>query len=330
VRIIVERAAGGDMAKTTVSACRRRLLSAALAACVFPMAAKDAFGTSGASEGLIIKAVPSTGERLPVIGLGTDAFYRAEKSAIEAEIGRMVQLGGSVIDTASDYGDSESLIGDALATLGLRRRTFLATKLTAGGEGVFGIGSDLGGEQSFQRSLRRLRTEHIDLLQVHNLDGVDRLMPLMQRWKQAGQIRYIGVTVSVQWQHDELVQTMRRYPLDFIQVDYSISNRDAERAIFPTALERKVAVLVDLPLGRASLIREAQGHPLPQWAADLGISSWSQLFLKYVVSHPAVTCAIPGSTKLTHLEDNQAAARGLLPDAGARERMERYWRDVVA
>ncbi len=316
------------MAKTSVSSGRRGLLRAALAACVFPATAKQAFGTAAPSAGPITKAIPSTGERLPVIGLGTDAFYRSEQPAIEAEIGRMVQLGGTVIDTASDYGDSESLIGDALATLGLRRQIFLATKLTAGG-GVFGIGSDLGGEGSFQRSLRRLRTERIDLLQVHNLDGVDRLMPLMQRWKQAGQIRYIGVTVSVQWQHDQLVQAMRRYPLDFIQVDYSISNRDAEKVIFPTALERKLAVLVDLPLGRASLIREAQGHPLPPWAADIGISSWSQLFLKYVISHPAVTCAIPGSTKLAHLEDNQAAARGVLPDSGARERMQRYWRDVV-
>lgn len=273
----------------------------------------------------VTKPIPSTGEPLPVIGLGTDAFYRSEQAAIRAEIERMVQLGGTVIDTASDYGDSEELIGEALAASGLRGRLFVATKLTASG-GLLGLG--VAGEASFRRSLQRLRTDRVDLLQVHNLDGVDELMPTMQRWKQQGLTRYLGVTVSVRWQHDALVQTMRRYALDFIQVDYSIDNRDAERVIFPTARERRMAVLVNLPLGRASLISRARGKALPPWAADLGIFSWSQFFLKYVISQPAVTCAIPGSTKLAHLEDNQLAARPPLPDAAARERMERYWRSL--
>jgi aryl-alcohol dehydrogenase-like predicted oxidoreductase len=231
----------------------------------------------------------------------------------------MNELGGSVIDTAAAYGDSEALIGDALAALGIRDRMFLATKLTADG---FFSG---GGEASFHRSLERLKTQRIDLLQVHNLNGVDSLMPLLQQWKKAGNIRYLGVTTSRVSQHGDIVEAMRKYPLDFIQVDYSIANRDAAASVFPVALERRVAVLVNLPLARAALIGQAGERKLPDWAADIDVSSWSQFFLKYVISHPAVTCAIPGSTKLAHLEDNQAAARGRLPDAATRSKMEKLW-----
>jgi aryl-alcohol dehydrogenase-like predicted oxidoreductase len=235
----------------------------------------------------------------------------------------MNELGGTVIDTAAAYGDSEALIGDTLAELGLRDRMFLATKLTAGG--FFGGGGGGSGAESFQRSLERLKTKRIDLLQVHNLSGVDSLMPVLQAWKKAKQIRYIGVTTSRVGQHAEIVEAMRKYPLDFIQVDYSIANRDAAATVFPTALERRVAVLVNLPLARASLIGQAGQRQLPEWASSIDVSSWGQFFLKYVISHPAVTCAIPGSTKLAHLEDNQGAARGRLPDAAMRTRMEQFW-----
>lgn len=281
------------------------------------------------SSTLITKIIPSTGERLPAIGLGTDSFRPSEKAAIQAEIKRMTELGGSVIDTSSDYGDSEVLIGEALQALGVRDRLFIATKLTAGAP-FFGLGGGVGGEQSFHRSQERLHTQRIDLLQVHNLDGVDSLMPMMQQWKKDGQIRYLGVTVSISWQHHAIAEAMRRYPLDFIQVDYSIASRGAEAEVLPTAMERKVAVLANLPLGRASLIRQAAGRKLPVWAADIGVSSWSQFFLKYVISHPAVTCAIPGSTKVAHLEDNQGAARGPLPDAAMRRKMEHYWAGSAA
>jgi aryl-alcohol dehydrogenase-like predicted oxidoreductase len=281
--------------------------------------------TSLASEAitpstLIIKSIPSTGERVPVIGLGTDAFKQDERDAIRAEIQRMNELGGTVIDTAAAYGDSEALIGEALAATGLRDRMFIATKLTAGG--MFG---GEGGEASFMRSLERLKTQHIDLLQVHNLSGVDSLMPMLQKWKQAGKIRYIGVTTSRVSQHGELVEAMRKYPLDFIQVDYSIGNRDAATTVLPVALERRLGVLVNLPLARASLIGQAKQRSLPDWAASIDVTSWSQFFLKYVASHPAVTCAIPGSTKVAHLEDNQVAARGRLPDAAMRLKMEQFW-----
>jgi len=269
---------------------------------------------------VIGKAIPSTGENLPVVGLGTDAFRSDASEAIRAEIQRMAELGGTVIDTAAAYGDSEALIGDALAAFGIRNRMFIATKLTAGGM----TGGD-GAEASFHRSLERLRTDRIDLLQIHNLSGVEILMPMLQKWKQAGKIRYLGVTTSRTSQHAEIIEVMRRYPLDFIQVDYSIANRDAASAVLPAALEHRVAVLVNLPLARATLIGQAAQRPLPDWASSIDVSSWSQFFLKYVISHPAVTCAIPGSTKVAHLEDNQLAARGHLPDAAMREKMQQYW-----
>jgi aryl-alcohol dehydrogenase-like predicted oxidoreductase len=275
---------------------------------------------------LITKAIPSSGEKIPAIGLGTDAFRDSERDAIRDEIKRMTELGGSLIDTAAAYGDSEALIGDSLASLGVRGRIFIATKLTAGG-GLFGGGA--GGEQSLKRSLERLKTQRLDLLQVHNLDGVETLIPMLQDWKRAGKIRYVGVTTSRLGQHAELVEVMRKYPLDFIQVDYSIGNRDAATSVFPTALERRVAVLVNLPLARASLIGQAGTRPLPDWTADIDVSSWGQFFLRYVISHPAVTCAIPGSTKVAHLEDNQGAARGRLADAATRARMEQYWDGVA-
>jgi len=293
-------------------------------------ASADAAGSGGAAPGgpLIVKPIPSTGERLPVIGLGTDSFRDSERDAIRAEIAKMHQLGGTVIDTAAAYGDSEALIGEALADSGLRAKMFLATKLTNGGDFFYGGG--IGGKASLDRSLARLKTDKLDLLQIHNLSGVDELMPLLRDWKRAGKIRYYGVTTSRVGQHDDMVAVMRKYPLDFIQVDYSIANRDAEKQIFPLAIERRIAVLANLPLIHGSLMEEASEHKLPDFARDIGVSSWSQFLLKYVVSHPAVTCAIPGSTKVAHLVDNQRAGRGTLPDSAMRRRMEEYWSRITA
>jgi aryl-alcohol dehydrogenase-like predicted oxidoreductase len=263
---------------------------------------------------LITKAIPITGEKLPPVGLGTDQFRSSERDAIQAEIQRMNQMGGTVIDTAAAYGDSESLIGDALAALNVRDRMFVATKLTGD-----------GGPQSFERSLARLKTQRVDLLQVHNLEGVEALMPLLQKWKQAGRIRYIGITTSRVGQHSRMVEYMRRYPIDFVQVDYSLADRDAAMNVLPLALQRRVAVLANVPFGFGAVIRRAQTRQLPDWAADLDVTSWAQFLLKYVISHPAVTCAIPGSTQVAHLEDNQRAARGRLPDESMRRKMEQFW-----
>ena len=294
---------------------RRRFVAGAAAAAVGSLLDGALAADPAATDGpLITKAIPSSGEQLPAIGIGTDSFAESARGEIQAQLARMIGLGGTVIDTAAAYGDSEALIGAALAELGTRARMFLATKLVAS-----------GGAESLARSLTRLKTDHIDLLQVHNLNGVATLLPAMQQWKQEKKIRYIGITTSRVSQHAEMIASMRAHPLDFIQVDYSIANRDAAATILPLAAERRIAVLVNLPFDRASLFHEAAGRPLPPWAADIDVKSWAQFFLKYVISHPAVTCAIPGSTQLSHFIDNQQAGRGRLPDASVRRRMEQYW-----
>jgi len=270
---------------------------------------------------LITRAIPSTGEKLPVVGLGTDQFRMGERAAIQAEIQRMLELGGTVIDTAAAYGDSEEIIGESLAALGSRDKVFVATKLSVDEEGT----DTRSGEDSLRRSLAHLRTQRVDLLQVHNLEGVEALLPVMQKWKQEGRIRYIGITTSRVGQHSHMVQFMRAYPLDFVQVDYSLANRDAAANVLPLARERRIAVLANVPFGFGSLLRQAQLRRLPDWAADLDVTSWSQFLLKYVISHPAVTCVIPGSTQVAHLEENQRAGRGRLPDEAMRRRMEEVW-----
>jgi aryl-alcohol dehydrogenase-like predicted oxidoreductase len=234
-----------------------------------------------------------------------------------------------VIETAPVYGESEQVIGELVAELGIRDRVFLATKLTAApmklpppniDPGVFGV-------DSLERSLERLKTDHLDLLQVHNLRGVDQLWPALAAAKKAKKVRYIGITTATENQQAEMLGLMHKYPLDFVQVDYSIADRSAAMSVLPLALERKIAVIANVPFGgRAGAnLTQSQNRPLPAFAAEFGATDWPQLLLKYVVSHPAVTCTIAGSTKLEHLEDNQAAARGVLPDAAGRRRIEQYW-----
>jgi aryl-alcohol dehydrogenase-like predicted oxidoreductase len=274
---------------------------------------------------LTTKSVPSSGEKLPVIGLGTNAYSVSAPDELAARrevLKRMAELGASVVDTAPAYGDSESVLGGLVAELGIRDRLFLATKITASDS------EKDPGKAMFEESLKRLRTERIDLLQVHSLRGVDVLMPALRDWKSAKRIRYIGVTTSRGDQHPELLSVMGRHPIDFIQVNYSLGDRDAADRILPLAADRGMAVLVNLPFGGRrgrNLFQQTALKPLPAWAADFGIRSWGQFFLKYAVSHPAVTCAIPGTTKVSHLVDNLGAARGPLLDPDVRRRMEETW-----
>ena len=300
---------------------RRTAVCGALAMGANTLLSRPVVAAAGPALPLITKTIPSSGEKLPAVGLGTDKFALTEREAIIAEIRQMQQLGGTVIDTAAAYGDAESLVGEALAAS--HSRMFIATKLTLSGRGFRGNG--LGGQESFDRSLMRLRTTKVDLLQVHNLDGVDALLPQMQKWKQDGKIRYVGITTSRVAQHEEMIGYLRKYPLDFVQVDYSLDNRDAAKVLLPLAQERRVAVLVNIPFGFGAVLRQAQTKKLPAWAADIDVTTWGQFLLKYVISHPAVTCAIPGSTQVAHLTDNQGAARGRLPDESTRRRMEQYW-----
>ena len=273
---------------------------------------------------LTTKAVPSTGERLAVIGVGTNNYSPTtpeERQARREVLSGLTAAGASIIDTAPAYRQSEAVIGDLLADIGNRRQAFIATKVTADGKLEQGVAM-------IRESMRRLKTDVLDLVQIHSLNGVDVLFPHLEELKRKGQVRYIGITTSSSSQHDAMVQVIKSQPLDFIQVDYSLANRSAAEDVLPAALERRIGVLINLPFGGrrdGNLFSRVRGAELPDWAAEIDAKSWGQVFLKYVVSHPAVTAAIPGMTKLEHLEDNLGAARGRMPDAAMRARMERYW-----
>lgn len=276
---------------------------------------------------LITKAIPKTGERIPVVGIGTNAYgvqTAEEKAPLRDVLKRIPELGGSVVDTAHGYGGgrSESVIGELLRENGNRDRIFLVTKVSTRGDLA-------AGKAQMEESLRRLQVDKVDGLLVHNLGGVDLLMPAFQEWKQAGKIRYLGISTSSDGQYAQLAEFIRKYPLDIVQVDYSLGNRGAAEMLLPLAQERGTAVMINVPFGgrrgASANFGRLASVPLPAWAADADIKSWPQYFLKYVVSHPAVTVAIPGTRSLRHLEDNQQAARGRLPDAAMRKRMEEFW-----
>ena len=273
---------------------------------------------------LITKAIPSTKEKLPVIGVGTNAFGVSDPAEIATRkevLRRLTELGGSVVDTAQVYGTSESVIGGSLAELGIRSKIFIATKTPLGGDVS-------NAADTIKKSFENLKTDKIDLLQIHNVHGVDELLPAMLDLKKAGRIRYVGITTSQTGQYAQLVEMMKKHPFDFVQVDYSIDNREAEKEVFAVAKDKGMGVLVNSPLGGRrgnNLLAKVGSRELPKWAADIDVTSWAQFFLKYDVSHPVVTVAIPGSTKVSHLEDNQRAARGRLPDAAMRKRMEEFW-----
>jgi aryl-alcohol dehydrogenase-like predicted oxidoreductase len=273
---------------------------------------------------LMTKPVPSTGERLAAIGVGTNNYSptTAEERAARREVlAGLTAAGAQVIDTAPAYRQSEAVIGELLADIGNRKQAFIATKVTADGKLAQGVAM-------IEESRRRLKTDVLDLVQIHSLNGVDVLFPHLNEQKKKGLIRYVGITTSSGSQHDEMVALIKSQPLDFIQVDYSLGNRAAAEEVLPAALARRVGVLINLPFGGrrdGNLFSRVAGADLPDWAAEMDAKSWGQLFLKYVISHPAVTAAIPGMTKLAHLEDNLAAARGRMPDAGMRARMEKYW-----
>jgi aryl-alcohol dehydrogenase-like predicted oxidoreductase len=269
---------------------------------------------------LITKAIPSSGERIPVIGIGTNR-YRSGDAAYVARLrdtlAAFARAGGRVVDTAPGYGDSEGVIGAILRETGLRHGLFLATKVDRDGVAA--------ARQRIEASFAALGAPRLDLVQLHNLRGADSVLGLLHELKAAGRIRHVGITTSTERQYEEMEALMRRERLDFIQVDYAVGNRGAGVRVLPLAAERGMAVLVNLPFGRGAQFRAVGGRPLPAWAAEMDCRSWAQVFLKYVVSHPAVTCAIPGTTRVEHVEDNLGAARGRLPDAGERRAIEQFF-----
>jgi aryl-alcohol dehydrogenase-like predicted oxidoreductase len=273
---------------------------------------------------LIAKPIPSTGEKIPVMGVGTNQFGRTDYTAVRDVLKRMYELGGTVIDTAAGYGESEAQIGKALEELGLTQKMFIVTKFNGGG-----YGGPLFGKDSVERSFQRLKK--IDLLFIHMVDSVDSQMPLLADLKKQGRVKYIGITSTRGDEYPRIAQFMRKYPMDIVQMKYSLEDRAVEKEVLPLALEKKIGIQVAQPFdgARNSLITKAGSRPLPPWAADYDITTWGQFFLKYVASHPAVISAVPGSTKISHIEDNQQAGRGRMPDAAGRTKMEEFWASVA-
>ncbi|SFK39560.1 aldo/keto reductase [Methylorubrum salsuginis] len=272
-----------------------------------------------AEEAPIVRPIPSTGERLPAMGIGTSRRYEVavtpEATApLREAVERFVALGGTVIDTAPSYGTAEDVLG--LILEGLREKIFLATKVAATGRAA--------AEAETERSFKRLRTDKIDLIAVHNLIDTESNLAILRGLKEKGRIRYVGVTVWRDDQFSELETVLKREKLDVLQVNYALDSRKAAERILPLAAERGVAVMVNVPFGRDRLFTAVKGKPLPDFAKEFGCASWAQFFLKYVLANEAVTCPIPGMAKAQYVEDNMGAARGRLPDAAERRKMEAF------
>ncbi len=279
-------------------------------------AAEGTVAASQAAPGNIItKAIPSSGERLPVVGIGTARRFNEVTPELVEVVRSMPGLGGTLIDTAPSYGNAESVVGELMAQAGNRDQLFIATKVDSGGRGV------AEGIAQMEQGFRNLKVSRIDLMQVHNLGGVEVMLPLLREWKQQGRIRYYGITSSSDRQYARVEEVLRTEPMDFLQIDYAIDNRNVEERILPLALDRGVAVMTNLPFGRGRVFEKFGQQPVPDWARELGIQTWAQFALKYIVSHPAVTVAIPGTATMAYLTDNLGAARGTLPDQATRARM---------
>jgi aryl-alcohol dehydrogenase-like predicted oxidoreductase len=272
---------------------------------------------------LIQKKIPSSGEAIPIIGIGTARRYEAvksdaEKALLRETIRQFQALGGKVIDSSPSYGTAEEVVGELAEGLKVRDSLFLATKVS-----LRNVGRAEGIAQ-IEQSFKKLRTNKIDLIAVHNLRDTDTQLRTLREMKQAGRIRYVGITTSFDNQYGAFEQVMKKETLDFIQIDYALDNRDAGDRIIPLAGDRGAAVMINLPFGRGRLFKAVQGKKLPEWASDFDCQSWPQFFLKYIVSHPAITCAVPGMARPEYVVDNLGAARGRLPDSATRRKMEQF------
>ena len=306
---------------------RRDCLKFSLAAAV---AAALPYGRAFAADPspLLTRAIPSSGEALPLVGLGSSATFaqvaRSEDvSALRDVLQALVAGGGSVFDTAPAYGASEEVAGTIARELGLTERVFWATKLNAVPRGADKAEPAAAREQ-LETSFRRLGKTPLDLVHVHNLADIGTQLPLLQQYKADGRIRYVGVTSTSKPAYPRLVEVMRNEEIDFIGVDYAVDNRDVEESILPLAQERKIGVLVYVPFGRTRLWSRIGDRPLPEWAAEFDAGSWAQFMIKYVAAHPAVPCVPPATSKARNMADNLGGARGRLPDADQRRRMAEY------
>jgi aryl-alcohol dehydrogenase-like predicted oxidoreductase len=277
-----------------------------------------------ASGSLITRPIPSSGERLPIVGLGSSATFSQvagadDVAAIKEVFTTMLEQGGTVFDTAPGYGASEEVAGKAVGELGVRERVFWATKLNVAGRGS--AADPARAREQVEASFKRLGRDKIDLIQVHNIADMATQFPILEEYKQAGRVRYIGTTSTFKPQYAALEQLMRDEPFDFIGIDYAVDNLDAEQRIFPLAQDRGMGVLVYMPFGRTRLWDRVEGHDVPGWAAEFGATTWAQFFLKFAASHPAVTVVTPATSRGRHMIDNMTAAKGRLPDDAERKRM---------
>ncbi|MET0681558.1 MAG: aldo/keto reductase [Burkholderiales bacterium] len=274
---------------------------------------------------LATRPVPRTGERIPAVGLGTWQAFDVprggpERAAAQETLRALVELGGTVVDSSPMYGAAEQVVGALAAELGLARKLFVATK-------VWTSGRDAGVRQ-MEASFAKLGVARLDLMQVHNLVDTDTHLATLAGWKREERVRYLGITHYTASGHAGLEAAIRAHRPDFVQLNYSLAEREAERRLLPLAAAEGVAVLVNRPLGQGRMFARVKGKPLPGWASEIDCASWAQAFLKFILGHPAVTCVIPGTRNARHLADNLGAARGRLPDPALRARMAAYFDSV--
>jgi diketogulonate reductase-like aldo/keto reductase len=291
---------------------REALLRILMCAAALPLARQ--------AKSMITRLIPNSGEKLPVIGLGTWQTFDVSGAAVQSlypVLQRFHALGGRVIDSSPMYGRSEMVTGELIARLNPHDRFFLATKVWTRG--------DRAGRGQMLESMRRLRVDRIDLMQVHNLVDADTHLRTLAQWKAEGRVRYIGITHYQAGAYDALERYLVRGGIDFVQLNYSLAERSAEQRILALAAERRAAVLINRPFAAGDMFARVRGRPLPAWAAEIDCQSWAQVFLKYIVSHPAVTCVIPATSDVKHLEDNMGAGTGRLPDEALRRRIAADW-----
>jgi aryl-alcohol dehydrogenase-like predicted oxidoreductase len=280
---------------------------------------------SPAADDPLARRVPKTGEAIPAVGLGTWQVFDVasdakEKSQARETLKAFVELGGRVIDSSPMYGSSESVTGELTAGLGVKSKLFVATKVWTSGREA--------GIRQMEDSMRKLRVERLDLMQVHNLVDAATHLATLREWKNAGRVRYLGVTHYHAGAHADLEKIIRPGDIDFVQVNYSLAEPEADRRLLAAAADSRTAVIVNRPFAEGSMFRRVRDKPLPAWAQEIGCASWAQFFLKWILGHPAVTCAIPGTRNPRHVADNVSAASGPIPDEATRRRMASYFNSL--
>jgi aryl-alcohol dehydrogenase-like predicted oxidoreductase len=270
---------------------------------------------------LIKKTIPASGEQITPIGIGTNRYGvgddEAQRAPLRDTMARFVEIGGQVMDTAAVYGSSEAVIGDLQTELGIRDELFIVTKTPMFGQ--------LRGAVAVQGAFDRLKTDRIDGFLVHNFVNQATELPVLREFQAEGKIRYIGASTSTNDQHAQMIALLESEKVELIQVNYSLGDRDSANRVLPLAADKGVAVMINVPFGSSSLFDRVEGKEMPGWAADIGVESWGQMFLKYIISHPAVTVAIPGTRRVDHVNDNVGAAMGRMLDAAERTRMETWF-----